>query len=967
MIKISFKTQRGHYLTANDSRSNYRISATPVVVGLREVFTIIPSDGRNSNSLRSGDQIHLQTHDGRYVMARDEGGGAVSGEATLPNTWEKFTIEKLSGEGEIVQGNRVTLKTYNGRNYIMARDGGGGEVTAESSNRLEWETFAVEFWNSMAVHLRANHSQYLAAEDGGGREITATRDFADIWETFLLINLSRKSGLRDGDKVCLQVWDGRFVAAERGGGGNLTANSDYVVRGTTFTIKKARGGEISLGDSVSFLTQNGVNYVMALEGGGGIVNGSSRQAREWETFQITRVKRSIQEVYRIYSSLLGSLNGPVLLLPGGGDRGRYQLCASGIIIEDPVWGAFELHGDNYRKFLDLSAIRPGAGGFPEEQLGMLGYLRSDVRELRDHTGFYNYFERGLIISRPDPIAAAIYGDFYEAWGRAAAVGYPRLDRLPMRDGRGTYQLCDYGTIYYTPTTGAHAIYGDVWKMWKNWVKALDHDPDRNLGFRDPLRDFSVVTLDANPTLGYPISEERDAPGGRRTQYFEFGSITWRVTDTPRLRFLAQNTALLPTVAPSPSFPFWQHPYRGAERERAIRALIEHLRANQYDVVGLSECFEDGERSTIWSAVRDIYPHTPLEGPDENDVEQDGALLLMSRHPILERHQTIYRQAEGNDRYANKGVLHALIQVPGLATGYDVFLSHTQDPNANPNAVSALKKQWLHLSAFIRAYSSPERPAILLGDLNTNAFNPELFNTFRQRLNYPEDLWLTSGDGSSGITIDDHKSFSKDSPPLAVDDPQRYRNGSRVDYLLSWPGLHYAPQFRHTQVLHLQSSAGRDLSDHYGLSTEMAEMREFTVDVRRPITQIEVELMGFRCLEESDELGDDSPYFTLDLGTANERWMVQSLTTARVDNISTGEVHNYLRQVLRVADPGDYINLIIKGKEYDAGTGDDSLGRQQLQISRNELLMLWGGASSRVMPLLTGDGSGYAITVRISVS
>src|SRR6185295_9759514 len=196
-------------------------------------------------------------------------------------------------------------------------------------------------------------------------------------------------------------------------------------------------------------------------------------------------------------------------------RGRYQLCASGIIIEDPVWGAFELHGDNYRKFLDLSAIRPGAGGFPEAQLGMLGYPRSDVRELRDHTGFYNYFERGLIISRPDPIAAAIYGDFYEAWGRAAAVGYPRLDRLPMRDGRGTYQLCDYGTIYYTPTTGAHAIYGDVWKMWKNWVKALDHDPDRNLGFRDPLRDFSAVTLDANPTLGYPISEERDASGGRR--------------------------------------------------------------------------------------------------------------------------------------------------------------------------------------------------------------------------------------------------------------------------------------------------------------------------------------------------------------------------------------------------------------------------------------------------------------------
>lgn len=286
MIKVSFKTQNGHYLIANDASSLYRIAATPDGVGSWEVFTMIRADGANSDVIRSGDSIHLQTHHGRYVMAQAGGGGPVTGEATLPNIWETFTIEKLAGGDEIVHGDRVTLRANNGRNYLMARDGGGADVTAESSHRSVWETFSIEFWNPMLVRLRAHDSHYLAAENGGGREITATRDSANIWETFTLINRSRKSGLHDGDAVCLQVWDRRFVSAQGGGGSTFLANKNRAGRLEIFTVQKAGGGEISLSDSVSFRTQNGVNYVMALNGGGGAVKANSMQAREWETFQI---------------------------------------------------------------------------------------------------------------------------------------------------------------------------------------------------------------------------------------------------------------------------------------------------------------------------------------------------------------------------------------------------------------------------------------------------------------------------------------------------------------------------------------------------------------------------------------------------------------------------------------------------------------------------------------------------------
>ena len=67
------------------------------------------------------------------------------------------------------------------------------------------------------------------------------------------------------------------------------------------------------------------------------------------------------------------------------------------------------------------------------------------------------------------------------------------------------------------------------------------------------------------------------------------------------------------------------------------------------IVGLCECFVDGERNRVKAKLRDIYPWS-LEGPDEADLESDGGLLLLSRHRVIARHQTIYRQCLGEERW-----------------------------------------------------------------------------------------------------------------------------------------------------------------------------------------------------------------------------------------------------------------------------------------------------------------------------
>jgi hypothetical protein len=55
--------------------------------------------------------------------------------------------------------------------------------------------------------------------------------------------------------------------------------------------------------------------------------------------------------------------------------------------------------------------------------------------------------------------------------------------------------------YWTPQTGAHEVHGAIRDLWAS------------MGWEQSW-------------LGYPISDEQDAPGGGRISYFQGGSISW---------------------------------------------------------------------------------------------------------------------------------------------------------------------------------------------------------------------------------------------------------------------------------------------------------------------------------------------------------------------------------------------------------------------------------------------------------
>jgi endonuclease/exonuclease/phosphatase family metal-dependent hydrolase len=314
-------------------------------------------------------------------------------------------------------------------------------------------------------------------------------------------------------------------------------------------------------------------------------------------------------------------------------------------------------------------------------------------------------------------------------------------------------------------------------------------------------------------------------------------------------------------------------YKGTNRFNVLMHLKDLCGSNGPDIVGLCEFWEPRERNEFIKEISEYYPYS-LQGPSTTDpnlrfteveipgpnikVEGpfDGGLLLLSRHPIVVSHQHIYNPCSGEDCFSTKGIFHARIEVPGYPTQIDIFITHMQScPTEISNTMASrgpgnnceekLKNhQNPELSEFIKNNCSPDRPAVLMGDLNQNARVSNDYNMLISYLSSPKDLWVEMGenrypDSPEGITSDSVSSFKADSEPRGVKDPSRHKDGSRYDYFFSWPGnsidhntdfwgnkSRFSPLYDRTELLQLQSEPGRDLSDHYGLMTTIKGIGEF---------------------------------------------------------------------------------------------------------------------------------------------
>ena len=183
----------------------------------------------------------------------------------------------------------------------------------------------------------------------------------------------------------------------------------------------------------------------------------------------------------------------------------------------------------------------------------------------------------------------------------------------------------------------------------------------------------------------------------------------------RISVVTQNMALL--VAPGN--------YLGTDRHGAIVEICDRIRTLLPDVAGLCEVFSDGERDEIKERLHDLYPYFE-EGPDEDDLESDGGLLLLSRYRPVASDECIYRECDGFDCFANKGMLYIRVTAPDWPTPVDFFYTHAQDIATNDGA-RVLYAQLSRMHTFISDHVDPRIPAIVMGDLNIPGELPEHYS------------------------------------------------------------------------------------------------------------------------------------------------------------------------------------------------------------------------------------------------
>jgi endonuclease/exonuclease/phosphatase family metal-dependent hydrolase len=196
-----------------------------------------------------------------------------------------------------------------------------------------------------------------------------------------------------------------------------------------------------------------------------------------------------------------------------------------------------------------------------------------------------------------------------------------------------------------------------------------------------------------------------------------------VTSPEAFKIITYNVQFLPGIAS----------FANKRKEPLYRAKSIGEKLATFDAVGLNEVFERRPREALLDGLRSAWGKSYHEvvSPQPTDGRFNGGLTIATRRPLVESHTLTYSQGSSPKKYgvladgfAAKGALHARIArdagaaeqaAAGKPAGcVDVFITHLE-----ARADEIRETQYPELAEFIRQHSSPDCPAIVMGDFNTH--------------------------------------------------------------------------------------------------------------------------------------------------------------------------------------------------------------------------------------------------------
>jgi len=286
----------------------------------------------------------------------------------------------------------------------------------------------------------------------------------------------------------------------------------------------------------------------------------------------------------------------------------------------------------------------------------------------------------------------------------------------------------------------------------------------------------------------------------------------------KLRVISYNVQFLPGIASIVN----------KRKDPAYRAKTIGEKLSAFDIVGLNEVFEHRPRKMILESLEKGWNGkiSSVVSPDPEDKRFNGGLTIATHYPILASHVLTYSQGSSPkdygvqaDGFAAKGALHAQIALVGDgndAPSVDVFVTHLESKSDEVRRV-----QYAELAGFIREHSSPDRPTLILGDMNTRG-NP----SYQQDSASAYNLMLKDyGDALGENKLVDLWPHLKGDALGGTNEQESTEIGNRIDYVMfSNPnanrgGLQLVP--KSIQVNGYLDERVGALSDHSAVEAEFA--------------------------------------------------------------------------------------------------------------------------------------------------
>ncbi|KAF9560449.1 hypothetical protein EC968_006206 [Mortierella alpina] len=187
-----------------------------------------------------------------------------------------------------------------------------------------------------------------------------------------------------------------------------------------------------------------------------------------------------------------------------------------------------------------------------------------------------------------------------------------------------------------------------------------------------------------------------------------------------------------------------YPNWGQRTRAQLIASSDYIK--NHDVVVFQECFDNDPCGMLRDGLRAQYPHqtptvgqtksgwTSTSGSYSSTAVENGGVLILSKWPMIQMHQYVYKGACGADWFSNKGFAYVILDYQG--TKIHVFGTHMQSDDSSCSSGQAAQYRAQALDAWRSYINSRNIPAgelvIMTGDFNIKRDTAE-FSSLLTRL------------------------------------------------------------------------------------------------------------------------------------------------------------------------------------------------------------------------------------------